>query len=415
MAKTTTQATEFANLTEAQAVAKAGPIFTEEQKSSGILASVLMAQFILESGYGKSELALNANNYFGMKTSLSGNTWAGSTWDETQEYVKETKEQQEDGAEYTVTAKFRKYGCIEDSIADHSAYLLGAMNGEAKRYEGLNAETDYREAAQIIKDGGYATDVDYVEKLCGIIEKWNLTQYDVKEDTADYPEKLTSGYYRVRSAWTDKAGQLGAYRKLSNAKEKADENPGYYVFSNDGVKIYPVEKKAEAVDTDTDSDTETDGDAENGNTDTPAEDTEQDENTDSEDTEADISETDEPPGKPVLYGKLKTLMNIRKGNSISTDVVTTYKKNTVIEILEVCKNGWYKIKCAESDSGFAYVSNEDGLYAYTGKGIYTVRREDTLWKIAKEKLGDSKRNGEIKAANGLTSTVIKVGMELLIP
>lgn len=68
------QATEFKALTEAQVVAKVGALFTADQKASGILASVSMAQFILESGYGKSELAQNANNCFGMKKSLFGDT-----------------------------------------------------------------------------------------------------------------------------------------------------------------------------------------------------------------------------------------------------------------------------------------------------------------------------------------------------
>lgn len=62
-------------------VAKVGALFTADQKKSGIPASVSMAQFILESGYGKSELTLGANNCFGMKKSLSGNTWSGSTCD----------------------------------------------------------------------------------------------------------------------------------------------------------------------------------------------------------------------------------------------------------------------------------------------------------------------------------------------
>lgn len=175
---TGTQATEFANLTEAQVVAKVGPLFTANQKSSGILASVSLAQFIQESGYGKSELAQNANNCFGMKKSLSGNTWAGSTWDGVSVYTKQTKEQNADGSEYTITADFRKYPCVEDSIADHSAYLLGAKNGSALRYAGIAGMTDYKAVAQLIKDGGYATDVSYVSKLCNIIEKWNLTQYD---------------------------------------------------------------------------------------------------------------------------------------------------------------------------------------------------------------------------------------------
>lgn len=174
---TNTQAAEFANLKEEQVIAKVGPLFTADQKASGILASVSLAQFILESGYGKSELAQNANNCFGMKKSLSGNTWGGSVWDGTSVYTKKTQEY-ENGAYVTLTADFRKYPSVEKSIADHSAYLLGAKNGTKLRYEGLKGCADYRKAVQIIKDGGYATSPTYEEKLCSIIEKWNLTQYD---------------------------------------------------------------------------------------------------------------------------------------------------------------------------------------------------------------------------------------------
>ena len=59
------------------------------------------------------------------------------------------------------------------------------------------------------------------------------------EDTeADYPEKLTEGYYRVRKAWSDSKSQKGAYKILSNAKKCADANPGYSVCDNNGVNIY---------------------------------------------------------------------------------------------------------------------------------------------------------------------------------
>ena len=183
-----TQASEFANLTEAQAVAKIGPLCREDMKRSGILASVSAAQFILESGYGKSELAQNANNCFGMKKSLSGNSWSGSSWDGTSIYTKKTQEQHPDGTYETITADFRKYPCVEDSVADHSAYLLGAKNGRALRYKGIKGMTDYKAVAQLIKDGGYATSLTYVEKLCNIIEKWNLTQYDTQAADTPKPE-----------------------------------------------------------------------------------------------------------------------------------------------------------------------------------------------------------------------------------
>ena len=113
-----------------------------------------------------------------MKTYLSGNSWSGSSWDGKSVYTKKTQEQNDDGSMVTITADFRKYACVEDSIADHAAYLLGAMNGSRKRYEGLAGCMDYKKAVQIIKDGGYATSHTYVQNLCNIIERWNLTQYN---------------------------------------------------------------------------------------------------------------------------------------------------------------------------------------------------------------------------------------------
>lgn len=234
------QATVFASLSEEEIIAMVGTLFTADQKKSGILASVSLAQFILESGYGKSELAQNANNCFGMKKSLSSNTWSGSVWDGKSVYTKQTKEQNVDGSYETITADFRKYACVEDSIADHSAYLLGAMNGGKMRYEGIAGMTDYKKAVQLIKVGGYATSLTYVEKLCSIIEKWNLTQYDVKEGAAE-PAK----WYRVRKTWADAKSQKGAYKVLKNAKACADKNERYSVFDWNGNVVYAPSKESE--------------------------------------------------------------------------------------------------------------------------------------------------------------------------
>lgn len=235
------QASSLKNLSEAEAVAKIGPLFTENQKQSGILACVSMAQFILESGYGKSELAQNANNCFGMKTSLSGNSWSGSSWDGKSVYTKKTQEQNADGSYVTITADFRKYACVEDSIADHAAYLLGAMNGSRKRYEALAGCMDYKKAVQIIKDGGYATSHTYVQNLCNIIERWNLTQYNAATQNH---ESIISGWYRVRKSWQNAASQKGAFHDLSYAKQCADANPGYTVFDPTGKAVYPVNQTA---------------------------------------------------------------------------------------------------------------------------------------------------------------------------
>lgn len=231
-----TQASVFKNLTEESAAKQIGELCRADMKKSGILASVSAAQFILESGYGKSELAQNANNCFGMKCSLSGNTWGGSTWDGKSCYTKKTNEEYTPGVITEITADFRKYPNVETSIADHSAYLLGAMNGTKKRYDGLAGCTDYRKAAQIIKAGGYATSSTYVDKLCSIIERFSLTQYDA---VAAAEEK----WYLVRKAWTDVKSQVGAFKVLANARVCADEHPGYSVFDESGTAVYPVKQQ----------------------------------------------------------------------------------------------------------------------------------------------------------------------------
>ncbi len=174
-----TKATELKDLTAEEVVEKVGPLFTEDQKDSGVLACISMAQFLLESAYGQSELALKANNCFGMKQSLSGNTWKGSSWNGTSVYAKKTTEEDDNGNLYTIIANFRKYSCIEDSIADHSAYLANAMDDEDLRYEGLKNCRSYIAAAKIILNGGYATDSSYVLKLCSLISKWDLTRFNV--------------------------------------------------------------------------------------------------------------------------------------------------------------------------------------------------------------------------------------------
>lgn len=175
------QATELKGLNAKELISKIGPLFTADQKKSGVLASVSMAQFILESGWGKSGLTQKANNAFGMKKNLSGNTWPNSAWDGKSVISMKTGEETADGKPYTITAEFRKYDCIEDSISDHSAYLTGAKDGNKLRYDGLKGCKKYKAAAQIIKNGGYATSTSYVKALCDIIKEYGLTDYDVKK------------------------------------------------------------------------------------------------------------------------------------------------------------------------------------------------------------------------------------------
>lgn len=92
----------------------------------------------------------------------------------------------------------------------------------------------YKKVAQIIKDGGYATSLSYVDKLCSIIERWKLTQYDVDGEASDVVK-----YYRVRKRWDDVKSQLGAYTVLANAMAMADKHSGYEVYDWNGKQVYP--------------------------------------------------------------------------------------------------------------------------------------------------------------------------------
>lgn len=217
----------------------------------------------------------------------------------------------------------------------------------------------------------------------------------------EYPAKLNTGYYRVRTDWNDDASQLGAYKLLANAKAKCDENPGSHVFAEDGTVIYPADEPTIWEETA----------EEKPVMDLPEEDKP------SDDAPGD-GEEDFPSAEPqpdaVAFGKLKTLMNIRKEPSLEAEVVTVYPMNTIVEVLEVCDN-WLKIKCPEAEDGIAYVLNEDDAYVFVGRDVYEVVAGDNLWRIAERKLGSGTHYTDIRELNGLTSNAIRIGMKLLLP
>lgn len=217
----------------------------------------------------------------------------------------------------------------------------------------------------------------------------------------EYPAKLNTGYYRVRTDWNDDASQLGAYKLLANAKAKCDENPGSHVFAEDGTVIYPADEPTTREETA----------EEKPVMDLPEEDKP------SDDAPGD-GEEDFPSAEPqpdaVAFGKLKTLMNIRKEPSLEAEVVTVYPMNTIVEVLEVCDN-WLKIKCPEAEDGIAYVLNKDDAYVFVGRDVYEVVAGDNLWRIAERKLGSGTHYTDIRELNGLTSNAIRIGMKLLLP
>lgn len=128
----------------------------EEMRRHGIPASIKLAQGILESGFGNSDLALAANNHFGIKC----HGWAGRTF-----YKDDDKPDE----------CFRAYDNPLQSFYDHSEFLTGRP-----RYSGLFELDimDYRAWARGLRQAGYATNPRYPELLIGVIERNSLYQFD---------------------------------------------------------------------------------------------------------------------------------------------------------------------------------------------------------------------------------------------
>jgi LysM repeat protein len=134
-------------------------IAVSEMYRSGVPASITLAQGLLESGYGRSELALKSNNHFGIKCH---NGWQGG------------KVYHDDDAKGEC---FRKYDHPEDSYRDHSDFLR-----YRDRYKFLfdYKVTDYKAWAYGLKKAGYATDPAYPTKLIKLIEDYKLYDFDKK-------------------------------------------------------------------------------------------------------------------------------------------------------------------------------------------------------------------------------------------
>jgi hypothetical protein len=134
--------------------------------STGVPASVTVAQAILESDWGRSELAQDANNYFGVKA-MGTLGDAGVVWMPTSEY-------DSSGALYQTMSAFRAYNSLADSMADHDR-LLQTLSRYASA---MQVRTDPRQFAEQIMEDGYSTDPAYADKLIALMDRYNLYQLD---------------------------------------------------------------------------------------------------------------------------------------------------------------------------------------------------------------------------------------------
>lgn len=170
-----------------------------------ILPSVTIAQAILESNWGKSSLAREAYNLFGIKASKD---WTG------QVYKKQTKEQKANGEVYTITADFRKYGSYLESVNDHDKFFVSTP-WRVQNYKKVLEAKNYKTQALALRECGYATDLNYGRKLIQLIERLGLQQYDKGVG------KIVTRDNSVPSEWAKEDWEWGKEKGITDGS-----NPG---------------------------------------------------------------------------------------------------------------------------------------------------------------------------------------------
>lgn len=141
--------------------------------------SPIIAQAILESGWGGSTLASKYNNFFGLKC---GGSWKGKSVNMA------TKEEYSVGTLTDIRANFRVYDSIEAGVKGYFEFI------SYSRYANLKGVTNPEEYCRLIKADGYATSSTYVTNLMRVIRDNNLTRFDgTQENVEKENEDMVSG------------------------------------------------------------------------------------------------------------------------------------------------------------------------------------------------------------------------------
>ncbi|TVR81079.1 MAG: LysM peptidoglycan-binding domain-containing protein [Chitinophagaceae bacterium] len=169
---------ELRRISMEQYIETYSPLAVKEMERTGIPASIKMAQAILESGFGNSQLATTANNHFGIKCHVG---WTGPSVRMDDDEANEC---------------FRKYRRVEDSFKDHSEFLT-----TRPRYSFLFdlSPKDYKNWARGLQRAGYATNPNYANLLIRLIEERNLHLLD------------SEGTTRLQASETDRSKTIEDY------------------------------------------------------------------------------------------------------------------------------------------------------------------------------------------------------------
>ena len=151
---------------ESEFINSVGVAAQRSRRTTGVPASVTVAQAILESDWGRSRLTRQGNNLFGIKALGGASGPAGTVTLATWEHV--------NGDDVIVQAPFKAYYTLEESIDDHGRFFT-----RNKRYaDALAIAGDARAFARAIQDDGYATDPSYASKLIRLMDRYDLYRFD---------------------------------------------------------------------------------------------------------------------------------------------------------------------------------------------------------------------------------------------
>lgn len=144
------------------------------QREFGILASVSLSQAMLESDFGRSQLATQHYNLYGVKT--DANDPKAALYPTLEYYEDEWIE---------VHDYFKVYESWQQSMREHALLIVNGTSWNPDQYAGVLEASTYQEQAKALQLSGYATDPDYGDKLIQMIHNWQLDQYDQPMDTTE--------------------------------------------------------------------------------------------------------------------------------------------------------------------------------------------------------------------------------------
>jgi lysozyme len=210
----------------------------------GILASVTLAQSIIESGFGTSNLAKNYHNWFGHTAGFASDKYMTGTYQGSHEWA--------------------VYASDGDCFRDH-AYVLSGQSGNT-RYMAAVGEADPRASITAIENGGYCEGDpnSYIDKVMNIIDSYNLTQFDVGEYngvaagsgavvysktcwTGDSRTEQMANYFSDLEVYATKGGQTIDY--FNQHYSEISDKEGYNIFcwyGVNGATASGAQKTAEA-------------------------------------------------------------------------------------------------------------------------------------------------------------------------